>query len=157
MEGQQHKSAGEIRFLQLNMNRARMAHDLLEKYVRENKIDIIIGQEPNQRVATKFICDKNCDCFIYLVNKITIIKRFIDNGFVSIETDDFLIISSYFSPNRDNSEFESMLNALEMHIRATEKEVLIIDFTATTEKASKRICNWRINEKSEFFTDHQPI
>lgn len=208
MEGQQHKSAGEIRFLQLNMNRAGMAHDLLEKYVRENKIDIVIGQEPNQRVATKFICDKNCDCFIYLVNKITIIKRYIGNGFVSIETDDFLIISSYFSPNRDNSEFESMLNALEMHIRATEKEVVIgadlnaktpvigsvsrnkrgeilqewlaannlivsnkgntptfvgargtsiIDFTATTEKASKKICNWRINEKSEFFTDHQPI
>lgn len=118
MEGQQHKSAGEIRFLQLNMNRARMAHDLLEKYVRENKIDIVIGQEPNQRLATKFICDKNCDCCIYLVNKITIIKRYIGNGFVSIETD-------YFSPNRDNSEFESMLNALEMHIRATEKEVVI--------------------------------
>lgn len=101
-----------------------------------------------------------------------------------------------------------MLNALEMRIRATEKEVVIgadlnaktpvigsvsrnkrreilqewlaannlivsnkgntptfvgaretsiIEFTATTQKASKRICNWRINEKSEFFTDHQPI
>lgn len=64
MEGQQHKSAGEIRFLQLNMNRAGMAHDLLEKYVRENKIDIVIGQEPNKTTQSLKACLTRWKCVL---------------------------------------------------------------------------------------------
>lgn len=55
-----------IKFLQLNLNRCRAAHELLELTIVDKEIYIVIGQEPNKNCAKKYFCDSNCDIFLAL-------------------------------------------------------------------------------------------
>lgn len=117
-----------LKFLQINVNRSHAAHDLLKQEVRENKIDVIIGQEPNKSRAAIAYCDIDIDSFIICVNRnLTVINCSRDNGFVCVELSDVFIYSCYFSPNRRAEEFEQYLYKLGRHInRNKEKKKQVI-------------------------------
>lgn len=47
-----------LKFLQINLNRGRTAHGMLIQTVHEKETNIIIGQEPNKKIAAvKVFCD----------------------------------------------------------------------------------------------------
>lgn len=103
--------------MQINLNRCRAAHDLLEQTVSEREIDIVIGQEPNKNRANKYICDKNCDIFIVLGPNVNVINHGCDTGYVYVDLEDFFVFSCYVSPNCTIQQFEDSLYNLERYSR----------------------------------------
>jgi len=119
------KLGNRIRFMQLNLNRAKTAHDLLQKTVVDQDIDIVIGQEPNQRLSSKFICDTNCDSFIFLPKKTRIFKIYQGMGFVCVVLERFVVASVYFSPNGNITDFDLLLDRLASVFRNYKKDVIL--------------------------------
>lgn len=111
----------DLSFLQINLNRCKIAHNLLEKYSAEQNFDIILVSEPNKNIArtqTKILMDENIDAGICIIgNKVKINGHLQARGYVGIKTDDILIISIYISPNVPDIEFENIINNLSDTLR----------------------------------------
>lgn len=112
-------SNGTIRFLQINLNRCRAAHDLLWKTVDDENIDVVIGQEPNKTLFCdkSSICDKNCDSFLIVNKKFSVINSYRGNGFIIFEIEDLMICSAYFSPNQPIEGLNVLLNDIDNIIK----------------------------------------
>ena len=105
-----------LKVLQININRCKAAHDILEHFLKENRIDLVVIIEPNKKIATTsdFITDRDIDVAIKIVNKnIGFNKSHIDSGIVMIDTDSIQILGGYFSPNKSNDEFEKYIEVIE--------------------------------------------
>lgn len=63
-------------------------------------------------------------------------------GFVWIELKSCVVVSSYFSPNRNDEEFETLLADLDTHLRSQKKGVIIgADWNAKTEMIGSKTSN----------------
>lgn len=106
------------------MNRCRAAHDLLFKTVQEKDVNIILGQEPNKSLCNRFICDTNCDSFIYINRADAVISTRRGSGYVFVELASFCVCSFYFSPNGDAAKFEELLSNVNAVAGSFQKETL---------------------------------
>lgn len=111
-----------IHITQINLNRAREAHDVLEDRVRKDNLEICIINEANLKISNRrwnededWIADEDADTDIWIVNqKIRIKNKEEKKGITWIETEGGLFIAScYFSPNRPIEEYEEYMQELE--------------------------------------------
>lgn len=60
-----------ISFLQINVGRARVAHDVAEAVARRRGVDVILYQEPNKKISENqgVLTDTRTDTAIYCLNK----------------------------------------------------------------------------------------
>lgn len=107
------------------MNRCRAAHDLLNKTIQQDRIDVVIGCEPNKKCDNSIFCDTKCDTFLYIDNKYSVLNSSRGEGFVMIELQDLIFVSCYFSPNDQIENFNKLLGNLETTIKMQTKEVVI--------------------------------
>lgn len=57
------------------MNRYCAEHDMLHiDAIREGR-DVILGHEPNKKLCGKYLCDLDCDTFIYTSDNINVVKE----------------------------------------------------------------------------------
>ena len=133
-----------LKVLQVNLNRCRVAHDLLEVTVAEWKIDICIISEPNRDLAAKenWLVDENVDVAIWLSNTaVTLKEQGKGKGLVWINTGDAVIYSCYISPNKTQERFTDFLDDLGDSVSTQNGNKIIIagDFNAAaTEWGSVR-------------------
>lgn len=120
-----------IKVLQINLDRKRLAHDLLVQYVKENKVDIVIGQEPNVTLSRAALKDRASDCFIWLPEITRVARTYQANGFIGIELGKIWYVSCYFSPNRNGNDLANYLDDLDRFIKSTNSMVIVCgDFNA---------------------------
>lgn len=110
--------------------------DLMYHTINEMHIDIVLGQEPNKKLArnqkNKLFCDKKCDSFIYTRSNMAVLKYIACNGFVYVELESVVIYSCYVSPNITISEFENYLYEIKTSMGLQKKPVIIGgDFNST--------------------------
>ncbi|KYB24771.1 Putative 115 kDa protein in type-1 retrotransposable element R1DM-like Protein [Tribolium castaneum] len=115
----------QIRFMQLNMNRCAAAHDLANKIMQEERIDILLGQEPNSKKAQRLICDTNCGSFIVMGNEVSYNNLICDKDYLAADLPSLRIVSTYFSPNGSEEDFILLLESLEQRVREGNLETII--------------------------------
>ena len=63
----------DIKVLQINLDRCRAAHALLEQTIKELEIDIVLMSEPNKAIATNkklsWFLDDRIDAAVQIVNQ----------------------------------------------------------------------------------------
>lgn len=121
----QNKNERLIKILQINIDRKHCARDLLTQFKYENKIDLILGQEPTHTKKGNIICDLDNDCFIWTAPSLAFSKINKGHGFIALELDQFIAISCYFSPNKTREDFEKYLEDLQVYINSADKEILL--------------------------------
>lgn len=101
------------------MDRRGAAYDLLLQYMRTNKINLILGQEPNIYAKKNNICDIDCDSFIRtnLGDKFNIVDYVSGTGFVCVEYTNMLVFSCYFSPSKPSDLLNDLLYEINAVIR----------------------------------------
>lgn len=109
---------------QLNHNRSRPVHEFVHQLLSCNHFSVLLGQEQNKKTKVMY-SDKRNDCFINIYDSRRIEKRFCDERFVVVETEDISFVSCYFSPNRNNQDFSEFLYRLSCFIHSTSKPVVI--------------------------------
>ncbi|XP_066253426.1 uncharacterized protein [Euwallacea similis] len=101
----------DLRCLQINLDRKRVATDLLFQTIREQGIDVVLGQEPNKALKDA-IRDRDDDAFVWLKSEIRTRSIHKDRGFVAVELGRVTLVLVYFSPNKSTGEFEAMIDRL---------------------------------------------
>lgn len=117
-----------LNIIQLNVNRCRAAHDLLFKQIEEERIHLVIGQEPNKKLLSNSkssFCDNLYDSLFSICDSIPVIDIYKMNGCVLVECDSFIVGSVYFSPNQNIELFEDLLTSLEQKIKPLKKEIIL--------------------------------
>lgn len=150
----------EISFkcLQVNLNRCITAQDLLIQRIKEEGTDIVIGQEPNKARSKNFFCDIHCDSFIYTNIQENILKCVHGDGFVIVEYSCVVLVSSYFSPNREIVYFETLLHELEGQLRRFKKPVVLgADWNAKSPAIGSSTRNAKGNLLEDWMTANNMI
>lgn len=123
-----------VKVLQVNLGRSRIAHDILFAIMCDRKIDVAIISEPNVKISlqNRFIMDNMKNVAIYIRNKnVGICSHSVGNGYVCIKWDNWCMYGCYFSPNISLEEFVMRLNSLTQDIKATNLNAIIAgDFNA---------------------------
>lgn len=122
--------------LQINCNHSQVSQDLVIQYMLESRIRICALAEPYKtQGAGIWAVSADNTCAVLLLpgkpyHKWHMIKQGI--GFVIVEIDGIVVISSYFSPNIRYGEFAYLLSELKIELRkyANDKVILLGDFNA---------------------------
>lgn len=117
-----------IKILQINVDRKRVAHDVLAQTASHLGADLILVAEPNKTISrgTKWFTDKDQDVGIIKGNPgVRITKWGSGKGFVWVRVQGMCVFSVYVSPNCLIRAFESFLQGLQSCIRSTEGMVVI--------------------------------
>ena len=149
-----------LKVLQININRCKAAHDILEHFLKENRIDLVVITEPNKKIATTsdFITDLDIDVAIKIVNKnIGFNKSHIDSGIVMIDTDSIQILGGYFSPNRSNDEFEKYIEVIESVMRTYQKCIIAADLNAHSVEWGCQVTDHRGRIVEDFMASNSMI
>ncbi|XP_072400842.1 uncharacterized protein [Diabrotica undecimpunctata] len=107
-----------LTILQVNVGRAKTAHDLLLAKALALNADLIIVPEPNKNIVKKngWITDTRSDVAIYINNKnmhINKVKR--REGYLKINIDNLAIIACYISSNINIEHYERQVeNIIDM-------------------------------------------
>jgi hypothetical protein len=93
---------GSIRVLQINLNRCRLAQDLMMQYVCESRVDIVVISEPYRQLPWWFN-DEGGDASIWVTlfngahaSSETLVRK---TGVVGVRNEDVFCVSGYYSPN----------------------------------------------------------
>ncbi|XP_066157699.1 uncharacterized protein [Euwallacea fornicatus] len=105
-----------VSILQLNFNRCRAAHDLIDAYITDNKIDVVLGCEPNGNAINLDLVDRFKDCFVRITSCRPLVSKFCGEGYVMAEFSDLVVFSCYFSPNASKDKFVRFLDDLSVHL-----------------------------------------
>lgn len=123
-----------MKFLQINANRSRQAHDVAYSRAISEGFDIIIASEPNKRLCagSRWLTDENSDVAACLINRNIQVKWVRKrNGVVGIQLQDFAIFGCYISPNVGIERFEAYVDGLIQFISENNGESLVLgDFNA---------------------------
>lgn len=112
---------GELEILQVNLNKSRTAHDLLEETARDLQIDLCLLSEPNiartrRKNSTGWIADEKADVLLWWTghsNALSICKQGRGDGYAWATVEDKVTVySCYFSPNRTIEKYEVFLDNL---------------------------------------------
>lgn len=91
-----------IRILQANLGRARMAHDMTYATCTKNEVDILVIGEPNKKIVNtpRWITDRRLDVAVLLRNRQIKVKEVkTGGGYVCIHLEKLCLICCYSSPN----------------------------------------------------------
>jgi hypothetical protein len=121
-----------MRFLQLNANRSRAVHWLVDQLTRERGTSVLLMSEPNIRqVRTPgWLVDDSEDAAIMLRGT-SMGKWGKGRGFVWAQVTSYTVFSCYISPNITTGEFERHLDDLASCVRTQGGPVIVAgDFNA---------------------------
>ncbi|XP_072400594.1 uncharacterized protein [Diabrotica undecimpunctata] len=122
------------RFLQTNLGRARLAHDLALEAATRRNIDVLIVSEPNLRVVREkgWHADEAGDVAVYIRNrKLRIYAIDAHDGYVTIRMERMNVICCYISPNIAMDAYEARLDEIMNEGRRLGEEFLVLgDFNA---------------------------
>lgn len=120
--------------LQGNLQRCRLAQDLLTQWVFEKKADLmIISEQYSNPAGRDWFADNTGTAAIWVKNrrKFQIEECGKGDGFVWIQSEGATYFSCYLSPNEGIGVFRQKLEHLEEKIRSTDGEVVVAgDFNA---------------------------
>ena len=117
-----------IQFLQVNVNRCRAAHSVLEQDEREYHTDITLMIEPNKKIAVRqdWITDDQIDVAIKInTQKHKVLSTGRNQGFAYVEFDKLVAYVSYASPNKNLEHLETLLNNLSQSMATHTKQIII--------------------------------
>lgn len=139
-----------FKVLQVNLNRSREAHDLMEHTVAEEQTSLCLVTEPNRAVvgnSTRWRRDTAVDAAILCATQgsgpALARRQGAGEGFVWVEVEGVVIYSCYFSPNRSLDDFITFLDDVGRSLRSTNSADIVItgDFNAAAaEWGSSRTC-----------------
>lgn len=114
-----------MKILQINLNRCRVAHDLLYHTAKEKEIDLCLVSEPNENITKEW--GGHRDAKVWIVSGDLYVGRAGSGlGHSWIETRGMNIISCYMTPNQTEEELEEILESISETIRGSrEKDILI--------------------------------
>ncbi|XP_072380830.1 uncharacterized protein [Diabrotica undecimpunctata] len=115
-----------LKILQVNIRRAKVAHDLIYSKALQIDADIIIVPEPNKNISKKigWISDNRADVAVFLVNnKVCINKITKKEGFLKIKINELAIIACYISPNINMTQYAERVEKI---IEASQGEITYI-------------------------------
>ena len=118
----------DLEILQINVDRKRITHDLVQSVVNRDNIDVCIISEPNKKISErlKYLTDKRCDAAIVVANRDVVVRGHGGgSGFVWAELDGIVLYGCYVSPNIAMDNFESYLLNLGNDIRKHQKPVVL--------------------------------
>lgn len=117
------------RFLKINLNRCKVAQQLLLQTAVDS--DVIIVTEPNTSLPSWYV-DNRGDCAIGLLNGVAPEEvGVLGQGYAWIRVKGIRIYSCFVSPNIHITDFEKYLSDLDRSIRSTDGEIIIArDFNA---------------------------
>lgn len=123
-----------IKVMQVNLGRARNAHDVALATARKEEIDLLIISEPNKKIAEnrKFLCDTEKDISVQILNQDVGIRRHISGtGFIVLTFNDWALAVGYISPNVRTEIFQDIFDNMMEVLRGEERHLLIAgDFNA---------------------------
>lgn len=120
-----HKKQQDYKIMQINTNRCKTAHDILHQTIKELNIDIILGQEQNKKLGSRYDRDKTNDTFIWTEKSVPTIGKGSNNGYTYVELEEFAIFTCYHSPNKPVDDFKNFLQELTNKVRTLQKDVIV--------------------------------
>ncbi|XP_072403173.1 uncharacterized protein [Diabrotica undecimpunctata] len=116
-----------IRILQVNVGRARRAHDLIYAKACKLNIDLLIVPEPNKKITTGggWIQDEGKNVAVLIKNRDVGVQSIVRGGnHLLIRLRDFSLLACYVSPNIPMMRYETIVNEI-MGAAINEKKILI--------------------------------
>lgn len=140
-----------MRFLQLNLNHCRAAHELLKQSVRELKVDLAIISEPYENVDTpNWTNDTTGTSAIWSVNRQLLRDEMTTEcGFVRATVSGICIYSCYIPPRYDIVEYKRIIDTLTIDAAGRRPILIAGDFNAW---ATEWGCP-RSNERGRFLLE----
>lgn len=117
-----------IKILQVNLGRARIAHDILYAKMCDKQVDIAIIGEPNIKISgnTNSILDSRKDVSVFIRNKNTGIRgHSVGEGYLCIRWEGWCLFGCYFSPNIPLEEFKRSVDRLFQEIKSSSMDVVV--------------------------------
>lgn len=124
------------KILQINLGRARAAHDVAHATAKREKVDIILASEPNKKIIKRCgLTDEREDAAVILVNKNIRAKGiYRGGGYVRLELENADLYSCYISPNIKIEEFKKTVDDIMNEVRNRKKEAIVAgDFNAKSQ------------------------
>lgn len=144
-----------IKILQINVGRARRAHDVAYATAIKEDIDIIFIQEPNKKIVKNMglISDTRQDVAVLVLNKkVGITDHKCKTGYIRLSVNGTDILNCYISPNIPRIEYCQKIDEIMEDARSSINSNLIIlgDFNAksplwspnTTDERGTYLENW---------------
>ncbi|XP_072400890.1 uncharacterized protein [Diabrotica undecimpunctata] len=134
-----------IRILQVNVGRARRAHDLIYAKACKLNIDLLIVPESNKKITTGggWIQDEGKNVAVLIKNRDVGVQSIVRGGnHLLIRLRDFSLLACYVSPNTPMMRYETIVNEI-MGAAINEKKILI----AEDINAKSRQWGFPINDK----------
>lgn len=117
-----------MKIIQVNLNRSRNAHDLLDATAYAAKADLLLVSEPNRGVAARgdWLSDVARDAAIRVISKETkVVRSGSGQGYAWAELDEMVVVSVYLSPNDSLQEMVDSLDSLSDFCHQQTKGLLI--------------------------------
>lgn len=123
-----------IRFLQANLDRARVVQALIMQTMHETKADIAITSEQNRIPDNDgWYCSSDSTCCLYLAPEIEVTRSAQGHGYVSVDTLGIRVYSCYYLPNKRYTveNYKTYLSHIEDSVRQGPINVIVDgDFNA---------------------------
>ncbi|KAJ8928716.1 hypothetical protein NQ314_018681 [Rhamnusium bicolor] len=152
----------KMKFLQINTNRSRPAHDLALATANKINAGIIAISEPNKNAVKNrkdWILDEHLDTAIKVLDRRLVIKgQGYGHGFTFVETASFTVYSCYASPNRDLEDLDEILFEIGRKIRTNkEKAIVMGDFNAKSIQWGMNVTDERGRVLTEWMAENDLI
>ncbi|GJQ78554.1 hypothetical protein Trydic_g11665 [Trypoxylus dichotomus] len=125
---QRSRTADEIRVIQINMNRSRLADELLYQLAFESNTDIVlISEQYRNRDQPTWFSDPLSTSAIWISSSrnIRVEGHGSEEGFVWVRCEAMTFFSCYLTPNESIQQFRTKIDALEDAIFNTQGEVIV--------------------------------
>lgn len=104
-----------MKLLQINLNRSGRAQDLMLQYMYENKIQLALVSEPNRIPRGNWLGDAIGLAVHWGIGETCALVRR-GKRYVVIEIGEYIIISTYCSPNVNREKFKKLLDEIGRNI-----------------------------------------
>lgn len=115
------------RFLQANLQRNRLATELLSEVISTVKIDVAIISEQyrNPNTSTWFAGNTGTAAIWVLNPNLQILEKGVENGFVWVKAKQYYIVSCYFTLNESIKDFREKVERLVDCLRSVEGRKIV--------------------------------
>lgn len=140
--------------LQINLGRARAAHDMMNVMADRINADLIVVPEPNKKIAKgeRWITDVRADVGVLVRNRMCgITGSKACNGFVIVRMGSISVIACYVSPNISACEYKRSVDEIMNAARVEGRQVVIMgDINAKSPQWGSPVEDCR----GEYWTGH---
>lgn len=133
------------KYLQINLHCCKAAQALLHQTVAELAIDLLFLSEYHRAESSAWYTDINGKAAIVPITRVNIDEFHTnEDGFCWVEISGVRHYACYWSPNSSHQEYFDFLARLEVSIRASRSEAIIVgDFNAHHTDWESKNCNKR--------------